>query len=110
MSGPVPGDAPAPIPHDVVGESDCAHTLGHLYEFLDSEMTPADEARMRAHLAHCSPCLAELSLEEMVKRLVRRSCHEQAPAHLRARIQAQVSGWRSVAGQTTLRATSLELG
>ncbi|WP_251150295.1 mycothiol system anti-sigma-R factor [Cellulosimicrobium sp. Marseille-Q4280] len=79
-----------PIPHSTEGESECEHALLHLYEYLDSEMTSDDELRMRAHVAHCSPCLAELSVEELVKRLVRRSCHEQAPPSLRARIHAQL--------------------
>jgi anti-sigma factor (TIGR02949 family) len=80
-----------PIPHDTEGESECEHALNHLYEYLDSEMTPDDEVRMRAHVAHCSPCLAELSIEELVKQLVRRSCHEVAPASLRVRIHEQLT-------------------
>ncbi|MBD5786324.1 mycothiol system anti-sigma-R factor [Cellulosimicrobium terreum] len=87
-----PRDEPVtPIPHQTQGESECAHALTHLYEYLDSEMTDDDELRMRAHVAHCSPCLAELSVEEIVKQLVRRSCHEQAPAGLRDRIHAQLT-------------------
>ncbi|WP_125776817.1 mycothiol system anti-sigma-R factor [Antribacter gilvus] len=81
-----------PIPHDTAGSSECEHALGHLYEYLDSEMTPDDELRMRAHVAHCSPCLAELSVEELVKQLVKRSCHERAPETLRLRIREQLTG------------------
>lgn len=81
-----------PIPHDTAGESECEHALVHLYEYLDSEMTAEDERRMRAHLAHCTPCLAELSAEEIVKKLVRRSCAEQAPHTLRVRIRTQLTG------------------
>lgn len=80
-----------PIPHDTQGESECEHALSHLYEYLDSEMTPEDEQRMRAHVAHCSPCLAELSVEELVKQLVKRSCAERAPAALRLRIHEQLT-------------------
>ncbi len=76
-----------PIPHDVGGQDECEHAIIHLYEFLDSEMTAADEQHMRDHLAHCAPCLAELSAEELVKRLVRRSCAERAPEALRLRIR-----------------------
>ena len=79
-----------PIPHDTGGENECEHALTHLYEYLDSEMTPDDEQRMRAHVAHCSPCLAELSIEELVKKLVRRSCSERAPETLRSRIRQQL--------------------
>jgi len=81
-----------PIPHDTAGESECEHARMHLYEYLDSEMTPDDEQRMRAHVAHCSPCLAELSVEDLVKQLVRRSCSERAPDTLRVRIRAQLTG------------------
>ena len=31
-----------PIPHATEGESECEHALTHLYEYLDSEMTPED--------------------------------------------------------------------
>jgi anti-sigma factor (TIGR02949 family) len=80
------------IPHEPAqGETECEHALTHLYEYLDSEMTPEDEQRMRAHVAHCSPCLAELSVEELVKRLVRRSCAERAPETLRVRIREQLT-------------------
>ncbi len=96
MSSPDPtAEAVEPIAHATGSKPDCAHALDHLYEYLDSEMTAEDQLHMRAHLAHCTPCLAELSLEEMVKEIVRRSCHEQAPPHLRMRIQAQVSVWRT---------------
>jgi anti-sigma factor (TIGR02949 family) len=88
-------EAIVPIPHSTEGETECEHALKHLYEYLDSEMTSDDEVRMRAHVAHCSPCLAELSAEELVKQLVRRSCHEQAPADLRLRIQAQFTVLRT---------------
>ena len=36
-----------PIPHSTAGESECEHALTHLYEYLDSEMTPDDELRIR---------------------------------------------------------------
>jgi anti-sigma factor (TIGR02949 family) len=87
------GDRPVvePIPHDTTASgSECEHALLHLYEYLDSEMTPDDEQRMRAHVAHCSPCLAELSVEDLVKQLVKRSCAERAPETLRLRIHEQL--------------------
>jgi anti-sigma factor (TIGR02949 family) len=80
-----------PIPHEVPGAADCGHVLDHLNEYLDSQMTEADERRMRDHLAHCAPCLAELSAEELVRELVRRSCVERAPEELRVRIFARLT-------------------
>jgi anti-sigma factor (TIGR02949 family) len=72
-------------------DDSCDSIVEHLYEYLDSEMTPEDTARMREHVAECSPCLAELGIDEMVKRLLRRSCAERAPEHLRIAIHMQIS-------------------
>lgn len=69
----------------------CDDVMRHLFEYLDSEMTEADARVMRDHVAECSPCLAELSIDEMVKRLLRRSCTEQAPEYLRVRIRTQIT-------------------
>jgi mycothiol system anti-sigma-R factor len=72
-------------------DENCENVIEHLFEYLDSEMTAADAERMRTHVAECSPCLAELGIDEMVKRLLRRSCVEHAPDHLRVRIHAQIT-------------------
>jgi anti-sigma factor (TIGR02949 family) len=68
----------------------CDDVIEHLFEYLDSEMTTDDAEKMRVHVAECSPCLAELGIDEMVKRLLRRSCTEQAPEYLRTRIHEQI--------------------
>ena len=70
---------------------DCEQALDRLYEFLDSEMTPGDVARMKEHIASCSTCLSEYDLEEHVRELVRRSCCERAPIELRTRILTQIT-------------------
>jgi len=71
-------------------EPGCSEVYAHLLEYLDSEMTEADATRMRHHLETCSPCLAELSVEEIVRQVVRRSCTERAPEGLRLKVLAQV--------------------
>jgi len=71
------------------GSEACQNVANHIYEYLDSEMTQADADRMRAHVAECSPCLAELSIDELIRQALKRSCAERAPEHLRARIVAQ---------------------
>ncbi|WP_435300558.1 mycothiol system anti-sigma-R factor [Timonella sp. A28] len=68
---------------------DCKNVADHIYEYLDSEMTEEDATRMRAHVAKCSPCLAELDIDELIRKALKRSCAEQAPAHLRDKIRAQ---------------------
>lgn len=67
----------------------CESVVEHIFEYLDSEMTEEDTARVRAHVAECSPCLAELSIDELIKAALKRSCSERAPEHLRVRIRAQ---------------------
>ncbi|XBH22039.1 mycothiol system anti-sigma-R factor [Jonesiaceae bacterium BS-20] len=74
--------------------TDCENIAAHIFEYLDSEMTPVDAERMRAHVAECNPCLGELSIDEMIKRVLKRSCSEQAPEHLRVRIKAQFTSVR----------------
>lgn len=74
--------------------TDCDNIAAHIFEYLDSEMTSVDAEKMRSHVAECSPCLAELSVDEMIKRVLKRSCTEQAPEHLRVRIRAQFTSVR----------------
>lgn len=69
----------------------CQAVAAHIYEYLDSEMTEHDAAVMRKHVTDCSPCLAELSIDELIKKALKRSCAEQAPTQLRDRIRAQYS-------------------
>ena len=73
-----------------MNDDSCDDVIEHLFEYLDSEMTEQDAEKMRTHVAECSPCLAELGIDEMVKRLLRRSCTEQAPEYLRTRIHEQI--------------------
>ncbi len=73
--------------HELDSEK-CKSVAEHIYEYLDSEMTEQDAERMRSHVAECSPCLAELSIDELIKAALKRSCAERAPEHLRVRIRA----------------------
>ena len=68
-------------------EDACGAALRQLWSYLDKELTPDDEDELRDHLAGCPPCLAEYSIDVVLKDLVRRSCHEEAPAGLRVRIR-----------------------
>ncbi len=76
-------------PQTPVSKTDCDNVAAHIFEYLDSEMTEQDATDMRNHVAECMPCLAELSIDEMIKRVLKRSCAEQAPENLRVRIRAQ---------------------
>ena len=70
---------------------DCAQALERLSAFLDAEIDDADGDRIRAHLADCEPCLTEYDVEDHIKKLVRRSCRESAPAELHLRIRSHLT-------------------
>jgi len=88
MSDPVPdhaGDGAGPMADDP-----CAAALTRLWTYLDHELTERDEGELREHLAECPPCLAEYSIDVVLKQLVRRSCQEAAPTALRLRIHERL--------------------
>jgi mycothiol system anti-sigma-R factor len=73
-------------------ETDCAEVLEKMYTYIDGEAGEVDCAKIRQHLDECGPCLREYGLEEVVKALVRRSCHrELAPQTLRTRVLAVIT-------------------
>ena len=74
---------------------DCSHALSKLFEFLDSEMAEQDCDRIREHLADCEPCLNEYDIEDHLKKLVKRSCHDAAPMQLHLRIREQLVSLQS---------------
>jgi mycothiol system anti-sigma-R factor len=72
-------------------ETDCSSVLGRLYEYIDHEMADDDCSTVRQHLDECSPCLAEVGLEQAVKSLVQRSCGcDTAPEELREKILRKI--------------------
>ncbi|MDT0164680.1 mycothiol system anti-sigma-R factor [Actinotalea sp. AC32] len=80
--------------------ADCGEALERLFEFLDHEIHEADGDRIRQHLADCEPCLAEYDVEDHLKRLVKRSCHDQAPEQLHVRIREQLTILRTQVRET----------
>lgn len=77
---------------------DCAEALSRLFEFLDQEIDESDGDRIRQHLADCEPCLSAYDVEDHLKKLVRRSCAEAAPAELHVRIRQQLTVLRTQIG------------
>jgi mycothiol system anti-sigma-R factor len=69
---------------------ECSEALARLFEFLDAEITEVDGDRIRQHLADCEPCLSEYDAGDHLKKLVRRSCSDVAPAELHVRIREQL--------------------
>ncbi|ACQ79526.1 anti-sigma factor [Beutenbergia cavernae DSM 12333] len=75
----------------VSAQCQCTEALEKLETFLDSEMGELDADRLRTHLEACEPCLEAADLEQRLRNLVRRACHEQAPDGLRARVRTQLT-------------------
>ena len=83
-------DAASALGDEALSRTDddpCAAALQQLWGYLDKELTAEDEDELREHLAGCPPCLAEYSIDVVLKTVVRRSCREEAPADLRVRIR-----------------------
>ena len=76
-------------------ETPCAEVLGRVYEFIDGEIDGDRKQVIKSHLDECAPCLREFGLEEQVKAIVKRSCHDPAPAELRAKVLAHIEAARS---------------
>lgn len=76
-------------------EVDCTEALTRLFEFIDAEIGEVEGDQIRRHLADCEPCLAEYDVADHLKKLVRRSCLESAPAELHVRIRQQLTVLRS---------------
>ncbi len=81
-------------PHD----TECSAALERLYEYIDGELTPEVHVEIRQHLEECAPCLSEHDLEQAVKTLLARSCHDKAPEHLRSRILVRITEVRAELG------------
>jgi len=72
---------------------DCSRALLQAYDYLDGEMSPEDCVKVREHLAQCGGCLEEYDLDQMLKKVVHRSCGgEAAPTELRVQIMARIAG------------------
>ncbi|MGC5615278.1 mycothiol system anti-sigma-R factor [Georgenia sp. Z1491] len=73
------------------GPCSCEELSEQVYEFLDAELGDAHRERLRRHVLTCETCRGEVDAAAHVKAILQRSCTEQAPASLRARIVSQLS-------------------
>jgi mycothiol system anti-sigma-R factor len=80
-------------PHEVP----CSEVLARVYSYLDGEMESAGGyGQIKEHLEECGPCLREYGLEELVKKLVHKSCgHEAVPGELRAKVLTRIATVRA---------------
>ncbi|WP_432571808.1 mycothiol system anti-sigma-R factor [Kineococcus sp. SYSU DK005] len=77
---------------EVALKQECREVLDRAFEYLDGEMADLDCERLKAHLAECAHCLAQLAEDEKLKRVIREGCPcETAPTQLRARILVHIT-------------------
>ena len=67
-------------------ETDCGEVLAEVFLYLDGEMTADRRETIRRHLDECAPCLRKFGIEQEVKKLVARSCRDEAPVGLREKV------------------------
>jgi len=73
-------------------ETPCSEVLARVYSYLDGEIDDDSSGQIRVHLDECGPCLREYGLEEVVKRLVHKSCgQEPVPDELRAKVLTRIA-------------------
>jgi len=85
-------------------ETPCDEVLEKVYLYLDAETEAEDHEHIRIHLDECAPCLRKYGLEQIVMKLVARSCKETAPADLRERVLLKIQQVRVEIEQVEFRA------
>ena len=77
-------------------ETDCSEVLGHLYEYLDRELSDDERRKFEQHFGECGPCLEKYGLEQAVKKLVKRCCgHDDVPGDLRSKVLTRIERIRA---------------
>jgi anti-sigma factor (TIGR02949 family) len=72
---------------------DCKEMIDRLYEFLDTEMSPAELTAVRAHLDGCDDCGEQAGLERRFLDALRDcTTSDRAPRELRDRVIAKIRG------------------
>jgi mycothiol system anti-sigma-R factor len=76
---------------DLYGGGGCQEALHTLYHYLDGELTAERRQVISNHLRECEPCLHAFDFEAELKVVIARSCRDQVPDHLRAKIANALS-------------------
>jgi len=67
----------------------CEDALAVIQEFLDGELPPKENERVRAHFDVCRRCYPRLRVEESFRSAVKMAVDgQQAPPQLKARVRA----------------------
>jgi mycothiol system anti-sigma-R factor len=73
---------------------DCDTVLARLHRHIDRSLGAAESGEIDSHLETCPACQDELRVAHGMVALLRRSCAERAPDHLRDRVSASIAALR----------------
>ncbi len=87
---------PGSLPEGInLAKEECEEVIGHIEEFLKSDMTIDDARDLKVNVSEHSMELSEMHIEEIIRVIMKRSCCERAPEALRLRISSQIAVWRT---------------
>jgi anti-sigma factor (TIGR02949 family) len=66
----------------------CKDCVDVLRDYLDGEMTPADEAHFKSHVADCPPCMEFLDTYKATPGLCRKALAQRMPEELTSKLKA----------------------
>lgn len=77
----------------------CEEALERLWDFLDGELAPKDEAEVRRHLEVCSRCYPQYDFQRAYFRLMERIREREAPpGELRRRLFERILAEEAAGG------------
>lgn len=68
----------------------CNEFASYVMELVDDQLSDQQTHRLKAHTASCPHCTQVAQAETRVRRVIRRSCCQSAPAGLRVKITRTV--------------------
>ncbi len=68
------------------GSCNCGDCEKSLQPYVDRELTPAEAAKVEAHLAKCGHCRRCYEFEATLRRVVKRVLAEPMPSELKTRL------------------------
>jgi anti-sigma factor (TIGR02949 family) len=64
----------------------CGEAMARLWDYIDGELTPETEARVKTHLDACAHCYPELDFHRGFCEFLRRTREAPIPPELRRRV------------------------
>ena len=83
---------------------DCEHICTIIHVYFDNELSAASDAKFKRHLEHCSDCVADLDVCDLVRDSLQRShIYAHAPALLQRKIRANLRSFAPTTASSRTR-------